>query len=113
MNKLEYLIEINKQGVQFIIEIPHPGGVLHCDATPEQVLEYEESPTRYYATARGVSVPEYLRWCEAEYCVQCAADTKSGERCKNIVRGGYDVEPREWLAMQGEYCPIHGEGNVP
>jgi hypothetical protein len=64
-----------------------------------------------YAKAHGTAKEQNLAWESDNYSVICAGKTKSGNRCRNLVREGYMVYPDVWLRRQVEYCSVH-EGEI-
>lgn len=76
------------------------------------MLEFLEDPAAIYARHFGVSKLEYLAWVADDHSVRCAGKTVRGLACKSIVRGGANVEPQVWLAMQGACCNVHDSGST-
>ena len=108
MEPVEFLREIKKAGVLFVIGVPTEGGQTRFDLTPSRVMEFINDPVEVYASYYGVDKTDYLKCIDANYMVYCSARTTKGKRCKNHAKEGFSVTPRKWVQMQGKYCWLHG-----
>src|ERR1035438_7567411 len=115
MSKLDFetLSILSEKGVDFCISVPHECG--ECGqttfrATPEDLVIFVDDPAAIYAKAHGVTKSEYRDWVDDECIAHCAAKTRAGRRCRNMVVGGYQVSAKRWLELQGGYCAVHGDG---
>lgn len=79
--------------------------------TPEEVVEFADDPEAIYAKAHGVTKAEYRDWMDDDCTRFCAATTRAGKPCRNMVAGGFQVSAKRWLELQGEYCASHSEGS--
>lgn len=110
MENLEFLNKLKEMKVTFCVSVPHQFGQVTHFAEPQELISFIEDPVKLYADHYGVSKAQYLSWANEEFSVHCAGETSKGKQCKNIVKGGSNIEPRKWVEMQGEYCMVHGEG---
>ena len=108
MEHLALLKKLEQLGVEFCLSVPSPGGSDTYIAKPEELLNLLEDPTTVYAKHYGVTKSEYLAWTNENFSVRCSGTTKKGTQFKNIVPGGCNVTPDQWIKLQGEYCNIHG-----
>ena len=109
MENIEQAIKVLDQiDVGFYCTHEAPGGGTTVPLSLEEVLKYAKDPVGYLASRYGMSKSEYLAWHESEYTVHCAGKTRIGKPCKNVVEGGYGVEPQRWLELRGGYCHVHG-----
>lgn len=111
MEKLRFLRELSKHGVEYLISYPAPGGSSTFVISPEELVKFSENPEAAIAKHCGVTVREYLLWQEEGYSVQCSSTTQKGKRCRNIVTGGSMVTPAKWVKLTGQYCDIHEHGS--
>ena len=111
MSKLDLhtLRSLSEKRVGFCIPVPTEGGQMTVQATPEDLVIFADDPAAFYAKALGVTKPEYEGWIDDQYTAYCAAKTKAGRSCRNMVRGGYQVSAKRWVELQGGYCVVHGE----
>jgi hypothetical protein len=106
---LQTLDLLSDKGVAFLIAVPNECGQRDYVATPEEVIEFCNDSVGFYAKIHGVTKSEYGDWLDDLFCVYCAAKTRAGRRCRNIVTGGNQVSPKRWVELQGRYCAVHGE----
>lgn len=111
MNNLELLNKLAELGVTFCLAVPNQWGHETHISDPSELLEFIDDPVSLYARYHGVTKQQYLAWANDEFSVVCSATTSKGKPCKKIVKGGSNVSPRQWVAMQGEYCSLHSDGN--
>jgi hypothetical protein len=107
---LQTLRVLSEKGVSFCIAVPDAWSLMNYWATPEDLVIFADDETALYAKAHGVTKSEYRDWEDDLFCAYCAATTRTGRRCRNMVLGGFTVSPRRWLELQGGYCAVHGEG---
>ncbi len=109
MNKVQVIKELLENGVGMTISVPTNGGGCFTSLIqdPNEVLDYIENRDAYFARVHGCSLREYLLWKADNYSVVCSATTSKGKPCKQIVRGGSDVDVKRWRELQGEYCWVH------
>ncbi|WP_346798100.1 hypothetical protein R5M92_04260 [Halomonas sp. Bachu 37] len=106
--------QIEAAGISFLLLPQSPYGLcwsLELDA--EELLSYLQDPLGYSARCHRVTRDQLQAWIAAEghRDVTCSAQTAKGQSCRNPVRGSTPSNgPKEWVAMQGGYCPIHGGG---
>jgi hypothetical protein len=66
-------------------------------------------PLGFAARRLGLTREQFIEWRNSDWVLQCAALTKLRRRCRNLVIHPWDYcSAAEWLALQGEYCPLHG-----
>ncbi len=107
----EVINRLAAEGVGFTASHDGPAGKVTVHLSPDQTARYWDDPPAALAEAYGVSRAQYLAWHRGGYAVQCAARTAKGRQCRNPVQGGHLVDsPAKWVALQGGYCLIHGEG---
>lgn len=107
----EVINRLAAEGIAFTAYHDGPAGKVTVRLSPDQAARYWDDPPAAMAEAHGVTRAQYLTWHSAGYVVQCAARTTSGRQCRNPVQGGHLVaSPAQWVALQGGYCLIHGEG---
>jgi len=113
MDPFEFLTKLEELGVAFSISVPVPGGRTTFDVDPNTLIDFSEDPMAFYAEYYGVSKAVFMQCFEEAFCIYCAAFTQKGHRCKNIVNGGLDVLPEEWVHRQGELCSVHAKSSGP
>lgn len=107
----EVIKRLAAEGIGFTASHDGPAGKVTIRLSPSQTAMYWDDPPSALAEVYGVTRAQYLAWHSAGYVVQCAARTAKGRQCRNPVQGGHLVEsPAQWVALQGGYCLIHGEG---
>jgi hypothetical protein len=111
MSKLDFqtLRVLSEKRVGFCIPVPTESGQMTFPATPEDLVMFADDPEALYAKALGVTKSEYRDWVDDQCMAYCAAKTKAGRRCRNMVLGGYQVSAKRWVELQGGYCGVHGE----
>jgi hypothetical protein len=111
MSKLDFqtLSSLSEKGVDFFIAVPNECGQMTFRATPEDLVIFADDPAAIYAKAHEVTKSEYRDWIDDECMAHCAAKTRAGRRCRNMVLGGYQVSAKRWVELQGGYCGVHGE----
>ena len=111
MSKLDFqtLSSLSEKGVDFFIAVPNECGQMTFRATPEDLVIFADDPVAIYAKAHEVTKSEYRDWIDDQCTARCAAKTKAGRRCRNMVLGGYQVSAKRWVELQGEHCGVHGE----
>ena len=95
-------------GIEFVGNIPAPGGNASLALDPGEVGAFVADPAAYFALRHGASKEEYRQWVETEGTPRCGALTKSGTRCQNVVSGGIHMPFETWLQEDGGFCVIHG-----
>lgn len=97
-------------GISFIVTGEgRYGSMWQFILTKEDALEYCRDPATVMARHHGIGRDQFIAWFDSDRSVICSARTTQGRRCRNPVRGGYqDCGPREWVELQGGYCPVHG-----
>lgn len=106
------LSEMTAKGMSFMASHPTPGGHTSIAVPAERVPLYCDDPDAFWALHHGVSTHEFRRWIDDGFAVRCSATKSNGGQCRNTVRGGHLVySPKEWVALQGGYCPVHEVGN--
>lgn len=113
MNKLmaldkETIRTMHAAGIGFVSHVRAPGGSINVWLEPDQVASFVEDREGFAAKIFEVTRQRYLDWVEADGAPRCSAVTKKGKRCSNSVRGGTQRTIKEWLELDGGYCPIHG-----
>ena len=97
----------------FLLEYPalYGGGKFFVER--EQYEKYKDKPIELVALYFGVSVSEYLRWIEAQGCVNCMAMTRKKRPCTLPVPGMTYLGPKEWVCAvkEGGYCRVHSGEN--
>jgi hypothetical protein len=107
----EVINRLAAEGVGFTASHDGPAGKVTIHLSPDQAARYWDDAPAAMAEAYGVTRSQYLGWHSAGYVVQCAGRTTSGRQCRNPAQGGHLVaSPVQWIALQGGYCLIHGEG---
>lgn len=104
---LQTLNILSAKGVDFCVQVPHECGIMTYSATPEDLVILADDPDALYAKAHGVTKAEFRDWQADECSAICAAKTKAGKPCRNLVQGGYQVSAKRWLELQGGYCSVH------
>lgn len=97
-------------GISFIVTGEgRYGSMWQFILTKEDALEYCRDPAAVMARHHGIGRDQFIAWFHSDRSVICSASTTHGRRCRNPVRGGHqDCGPREWVELQGGYCPVHG-----
>jgi len=108
--KQQHIDWLAKHGIGFTVEVKTPAGVHNVELQPEDVLAYIEDPDSVSAKYLGLTGEQYAQYLSDEGMIICAARTKSGRRCKNIVEGPIGIHPHKWLSRQGEVCTLHSHG---
>ncbi|MEL7968064.1 hypothetical protein AAG587_16975 [Vreelandella neptunia] len=107
----EVIQRLADSGIGFTACHDGPAGMITVTLTPGQLEMYWNDPPTAFASVYGVSRDDYIAWHAAGYMAQCGNLTARGRRCRNAVVDGHLVgSPDRWLAMNGGYCKIHGEG---
>jgi hypothetical protein len=111
MSKLDFqtLRVLSEKGVAFFIDVPVEGGQKTIQVAPEDLMIFADDPEATYAKTQGVTKSEYRDWMDDECMAYCAAKTKAGRPCPNLVPGGFQVSAKQWVKLQGGYCGVHGE----
>ena len=113
MDPFAFLTKLKELGVAFSISMPVPGGWNTFSVGPDTLICFSEDPMAFYAQYYGVSKAAFTQCFEDAFCIYCAAFTQKGHRCRNIVAGGLDVLPEEWVRRQGELCCVHAKSSGP
>ncbi len=108
MQILEFLNQVSEKGVVFHIGVQNQWGSTEYFLTPEKVIQFNEDPASIYAEVHSVTREQYLQWMNEDCSVRCSETTSNGQRCKNLVPGGCNVDAVVWVERQGEYCHVHG-----
>jgi hypothetical protein len=95
---------LQRAGVEFAFGIRDYGMVWLEPAHIPALLHDREA---FEASCVGVSLRDYRRWQESGGEVYCAALTRRGRRCENLLARG--LPPRDWVESEqrGDYCEIH------
>lgn len=110
MDNIGFLKKLQEMGVGFAVSVPHQYGFEHFVAQPEDLVLLVDDPVAVYAKHYGVTKTQYLEWSISNFSVQCSGLKRNKRRCKNIVTGGSNVDPRKWVSMCGSYCDLHETG---
>ena len=112
---LEAAHTLNKLGVGFYMEMPHPCGAqeifIKLDELQEALKETLDDRDVIIAKKFGVTKDHYRRWLEFIENPQCAAVTKKGQQCKNPC--WWDEKeittPDKFDPTCNYFCPTHSE----
>jgi hypothetical protein len=85
---------LSTKGVDFCVQIPNECGIMTYIATPEDLVMLESDPTALYAKVHGVTKSEFRDWQDDGCMAFCAATTRARKRCRNQVKGGYQVSAK-------------------
>lgn len=102
------LQQVADAGIAFGANIRVPGGGRNILLKVDDLEDFVTDEVGFSARFFGVSKEQYLEWLRLDGAVQCSAKTKSGERCRHFVSGGGQMDIKDWLAKNGEYCAVHG-----
>ena len=107
---LEILYFLKEENVGFYIDIPGQHGGKTLSASAEDVYAFLSDKDKFCAKHYGITVQQFVAWCNSDRNVRCSAITQNGKRCKNNVVGGNGVDPATWVELQDGYCTLHSEG---
>lgn len=95
--------------LRFYVNVPWVFGGKDFFLSAELVKDYMVDAPAVLARLCGVPREAYLGYHRDNFTALCCAKTRAGKPCRNNVPGGTLLqEPREWLALQGNYCTAHG-----
>jgi len=93
--------------IEFAVSLPTIHGGFTTAVKAEDIPRYVEDRMQYAADFFGVSKDTYLEWLDCYGYRRCSAFNAKGKQCGNYIAGG-GREIEEWLAVEGDYCPVHG-----
>lgn len=75
--------------------------------TWEEVALYLRDPLQFCASLFEMNAADYVQYVGSDGAPQCAAVTKSGRLCKNLV-GRIHLRPQDWQTLHRKVlCSIH------
>src|SRR5262245_6698521 len=108
MTAAELMAALEHHGIRLYVGVPAPYGGEEVSIPPGELLTFLADPRCFIAAHYGMTVAEYIDWSGFYFSVRCAARTRAGRRCRNIVTGGHQCAAADFLRLRGSYCIVHG-----
>ena len=104
-----FLSKLVESGVDLVVQIPMGEGAHAVSCSEDDILDFMDDQSGFFAKYHGVSRYDYLQWVAEGYSIRCCAQTSLGARCSKIVGGGVRVTPQCWADWPDDYCHLHSE----
>lgn len=90
------------------LTLTHPSGSATTLVAPTLVESIASAPEGFIEKHFGLSYEQYLDWLDNAGAPRCAQLKNDGQRCKNNIGGRAIKSPKQFLALNGGTCSVHG-----
>lgn len=101
------VIEMRK-GEWIELSIDHPAGSTSTSVTLEVLKKVTKDPVTFIEQHIGLKYSHYLEWLLYGGKPRCSHIKSDGKQCLNSVSGSIQKTPKQFLALYGQNCSVHG-----